>query len=70
MEDEMMESQNLDPDQGCCSVTDELSQQLLGQEAPSPKLSVIELSKELDSKSDLVRHTLLPFSVCAEKAAF
>ncbi|XP_048361839.1 vacuolar protein sorting-associated protein 8 homolog isoform X2 [Sphaerodactylus townsendi] len=55
MEDEMkMESQNLDPDQGSCSVTDEISQQLLSQEAPSPKLSLIELSKELDSKSDLI----------------
>lgn len=71
MEDEMkMEGQNLDPDLGSCSVTDELSQQLLSQEASSPKLSVTELSKELDSKSDLVRLKLLPFSVWAEKAAF
>ncbi|XP_060097988.1 vacuolar protein sorting-associated protein 8 homolog isoform X3 [Heteronotia binoei] len=55
MEDEMMmENQNLDADQGSCSVTDELSHQLLSQEAPSPKLSVIELSKELESKSDLI----------------
>ncbi|XP_054838253.1 vacuolar protein sorting-associated protein 8 homolog isoform X1 [Eublepharis macularius] len=55
MEDETkMEGQNLDPDHGSCSVTDELSQQLLSQEASSPKLSVVELSKELDSKSDLI----------------
>ncbi|KAJ6669149.1 hypothetical protein lerEdw1_007958 [Lerista edwardsae] len=52
MEDELkMESQSLDPDQGPCSVTDELSQQPL---CPSPKLSVFELSKELESKNELI----------------
>lgn len=57
MEDELkMESQSLDPDQGSCSVTDELSQQPL---CPSPKLSVFELSKELETKNELVSFRLL-----------
>lgn len=43
-------TQSLDPDQGCFSMMDESSQ----QEAPSPKLSITELSKELESKSELV----------------
>lgn len=50
-------TQSLDPDQGCFSMIDASSQ----QEAPSPKLSVTELSKELESKSELVscRYILL-----------
>ncbi|XP_063162929.1 vacuolar protein sorting-associated protein 8 homolog [Candoia aspera] len=43
-------TQSLDPDQGCFSMIDESSQ----QEAPSPKLSITELSKELESKSELI----------------
>ncbi|XP_058043331.1 vacuolar protein sorting-associated protein 8 homolog isoform X2 [Ahaetulla prasina] len=43
-------TQSLDLDQGCFSMMDESSQ----QEAPSPKLSITELSKELDSKSELI----------------
>ncbi|KAH0623915.1 hypothetical protein JD844_007114, partial [Phrynosoma platyrhinos] len=55
MEDEMkMEAQNLDSDQGPFSVTDELNQQPLCQEAPSPKLSVTELSRELESRNELI----------------
>ncbi|XP_044290678.1 vacuolar protein sorting-associated protein 8 homolog isoform X2 [Varanus komodoensis] len=55
MEDELtMEIQSFDPDQNLCSVTNESSQQPLCQEAPSPKLSVSELSKELESKSELI----------------
>ncbi|XP_026543816.1 vacuolar protein sorting-associated protein 8 homolog [Notechis scutatus] len=43
-------TQSLDPDQGCFSMMDESSQ----QEAPSPKLSITELSKDLESKSELI----------------
>uniref|UniRef100_J3S1M7 Vacuolar protein sorting-associated protein 8 homolog n=1 Tax=Crotalus adamanteus TaxID=8729 RepID=J3S1M7_CROAD len=43
-------TQSLDSDQGCFSMTDASSQ----QEAPSPKLSITELSKELESKSELI----------------
>ncbi|KAG8135841.1 hypothetical protein E2320_008821 [Naja naja] len=43
-------TQSLDPDQGCFSMMDECSQ----QEAPSPKLSITELSEDLESKSELI----------------
>nr|XP_020643075.1 vacuolar protein sorting-associated protein 8 homolog isoform X3 [Pogona vitticeps] len=49
-----METQNLDPYQGLCSVIEESNQQPLCPEASSPKLSVTELSRELDSKSELI----------------
>lgn len=56
MEDEgTTESQNLDLEQEAFSGIEESSQHLLCQEASSPKLSVTELSRELDSKSELVR---------------
>ncbi|XP_042313799.1 vacuolar protein sorting-associated protein 8 homolog isoform X4 [Sceloporus undulatus] len=55
MEDEKkMEAHNLDSDQGPFSVTDDSNQQPLCQEAPSPKLSVTELSRELESRSELI----------------
>lgn len=56
MEEKMkMETQNLDSYQGPCSMIEESNQQPLYHDGSSPKLSMTDLSRELDSKSELVR---------------